>query len=160
MENFLTAKKSDKRYYCIDTFGGFQAAHVASEVATRGKQASDLTGFRVNSYGWFGRMLALNGVTRVTAYKADAATFDYTALGDLCFALVDVDLYEPTRQALPAIWHQLVPGGVLVVDDCDQGTHIFDGARQAAAEFGASVDVELQVRGQKLGVLRKNHTRG
>jgi hypothetical protein len=104
--------------------------------------------------------MALNGVTRVTAFKADVARFDYSAMGELCFALLDVDLYDPTSRALPAIWDQLVPGGIIVVDDCDEGTHLFDGARQAAVEFAAEVGVALELRARKLGVLRKGPRAG
>jgi SAM-dependent methyltransferase len=155
LENFLSARGSDKPYYCLDTFEGFIATDVATEVTARGKKAAELNGFQVNSLEWFHRTMALNRITRVTAFRADVAEFDYTSLGELCFALLDVDLYEPTRRSIPGIWRQLAPGGVLVVDDCDEGTHIFDGARQAAREFAASYGVELEVRARKLGVLKK-----
>jgi SAM-dependent methyltransferase len=155
LENFLTAAGRAKPYYCLDTFEGFTRGDISAEVGSRGKSPASFTGFRVNSIAWFRRTMALNRVSRVTAFKADVGSFDYAMLGQLCFALLDVDLYEPTRRALPGVWRQLVPGGVLVVDDCNEGTHIFDGARQAAVEFARSAGVSLAVRAGKLGVLRK-----
>jgi SAM-dependent methyltransferase len=155
LENFLTAQGSPKPYYCLDTFEGFTPRDVAAEVGWRGKSPTLFTGFRMNSIAWFRRTMALNRVSRVTALRADVGSFDYGSLGPLCFALLDVDLYEPTRRALPRIWRQLVPGGIVVVDDCNEGTHIFDGARQAAVEFAAGSGVVLELRAHKLGVLRK-----
>jgi hypothetical protein len=155
LENFLTAIGSNKSYYCLDTFAGFVAADVAAEVNERGKSDAAFTGFGVNSIEWFRRTMELNQISRVRVFQADVGTFDYRLIGPLCFALLDVDLYEPTRRALPGIWSELSPGGVVVVDDCNQGNHIFDGARQAAEEFAASHGLRLQVSAGKLGVLRK-----
>lgn len=49
------------------------------------------------------------------------------------FVHIDVDLYEPTRASLEAIYPRLVPGGVIVFDD--HGFRNCPGARKAAEEF-------------------------
>lgn len=35
----------------------------------------------------------------------------------ISFAFIDLDLYEPTLQAIKLVWRKMSPGGVLVVDD-------------------------------------------
>jgi O-methyltransferase len=54
---------------------------------------------------------------------------------DLTFAFVhiDVDLYEPTRDAIAFFYPRLIPGGVIVCDD--DGFVMCPGARRAIDEF-------------------------
>jgi O-methyltransferase len=61
--------------------------------------------------------------------------FAGVALGELCFAHVDVDLYEATLGALEYFYHRLVPGGMLVCDD--YGFTTCPGATRAVDEFMA-----------------------
>jgi hypothetical protein len=49
------------------------------------------------------------------------------------FVHIDVDLYEPTRASLEALYPRLVPGGIIVFDD--HGFRNCPGARKAAEEF-------------------------
>jgi O-methyltransferase len=61
----------------------------------------------------------------------------------LCFAHVDVDLYQATREACEAIWPALVLGGQLVCDDYGFGD--CPGAKRAIREFAAAhADAELE----------------
>ena len=76
------------------------------------------------------------GAGDVRALIADAAKFDYASLGPIAFCLLDVDLYIPTREALPKIYKQLSPGGVMIIDDCKPGGD-WDGALQAYQEYCA-----------------------
>lgn len=59
----------------------------------------------------------------------------FKALQDarFCYAHIDVDLYEPTRDSIHFIWERLNPKGVVLFDD--YGTRIFPGARVAIDEF-------------------------
>lgn len=50
-----------------------------------------------------------------------------------CYAHIDVDLYEPTRDSLAFIWPRMNLHGVVVFDD--YGTMNFPGARKAIDEF-------------------------
>jgi len=50
-----------------------------------------------------------------------------------CFAHIDVDLYEPTRDSLDFLWPRLNRRGALVFDD--YGSCLFPGARKAIDEF-------------------------
>ena len=77
----------------------------------------------------------------------------FRAIENARFRLVhiDVDLYEPTRDAIAFLWPRLNPRGVMALDD--HGSTGFPGARRAADEFFTDRDdcffVE-QVSGQAL----------
>ncbi len=84
-------------------------------------------------------------------------TFDYSTIAPIAFCLVDVDPYVPIAKALPRIYHHLVPGGIIVVDDCapDQ---TWDGALQAYSEFCRSMNLPEDLRHKKLGLIEKPET--
>jgi O-methyltransferase len=158
LNRHLDAVAPAKRYWAIDTFGGFVAADVAHEQAARGKQsAADrraLAKFTINSQAWFDATMRLNGITRVTSHAAAVQDFTFPPDATFSFGLVDVDLYLPTLAALERLWPRLSPGGVIVVDDCQPG-HVYDGSRQALEEFCAARGLGFSVDETKLGVLRK-----
>ena len=147
-----------KSYWAIDTFGGFVADDVAHERQARGKTSREevraFGKFTVNSQRWFDRTMALNGITRVTSHAAAVQDFVFPPEARFCFALIDVDLYRPTLVALEKLWPRMVPGGIVVVDDCHEH-HAYDGSRQALEEFVAARGLTFEVVEVKLGVLRK-----
>jgi O-methyltransferase len=57
--------------------------------------------------------------------------------------------------ALQGVWDRLLPGGVIVADDCSPHDHRWDGALQAYNEFIAKVGLPHEIRTGKLGILRK-----
>ena len=59
--------------------------------------------------------------------------FDGVDVGEVCFATIDVDLYEPTRDALAFIYPRLTRGGMLFFDD--YGYNCFPGAKTAVDEY-------------------------
>jgi O-methyltransferase len=142
-----------KKYLCLDTFAGFLPSHVEHEQKVRGK-SNAFQDYRVNDVSWFREMLLVNDVTRVTPIQTDAAIFDYRQHAPICFALLDVDLYVPTQAALPRIYEVLSPGGVIIVDDCQENQK-YDGARQAYLEFMASIGREAEISHRKFGLIRK-----
>jgi O-methyltransferase len=147
-----------KRYHAVDTFGGFVAGDVEHERSARGKDSREdaraFAKFTINSQAWFDATLRRNAVTRVTSHAAAVQDFAFPEQARYCFALIDVDLYLPTKVGLERIWPRLSPGGVVVVDDC-QENHVYDGSRQALEEFAAAQGVAFEVVEKKLGVLRK-----
>lgn len=145
----------DRDYLCIDTFSGFTAADAAAERARDGSRAGRLTGFRRNRRQWFERTLLDNGVRRVRTVRGDVTALALDDLPPVAFCLIDVDLYRPVLSALEKVYPRLVPGGVIVVDDCDQGGP-FEGARHAYLEFAAGIAVEPELRLGKLGVLHRS----
>ena len=54
-----------------------------------------------------------------------------------CFVHIDVDLYEPTRDALAFFGERLMPGGILICDD--YGFETCPGARLAMDEYAGAV---------------------
>ncbi len=158
LNRHLDAIAPARRYWAIDTFGGFVPADVAHERSVRGKDSAEdrraLDKFTVNSQRWFDHTMALNGITRVTSHAAAVQDFAFPAEARFCYVLLDVDLYQPTKVALEKLWPQLSPGGIIVVDDCHAG-HVYDGSRQALEEFCAARGLRFDVVELKLGVLRK-----
>jgi hypothetical protein len=59
--------------------------------------------------------------------------FDQAEIDALCFAHIDVDLYEPTLASLERFYPLLTTGGMMVCDD--YGFETCPGARRAVDEF-------------------------
>ena len=158
LNRHLDAIAPHKRYWAIDTFGGFVPADVAHEQKERGKTTGEdgraFAKFTINSRAWFEATMRQNAITRVTAHAAAVQDFDFSPQARFCFALVDVDLYRPTVVSLEKLWPLLSPGGVVVVDDC-QENHVYDGSRQALEEFCAAHGLAFEIVEKKLGVIRK-----
>ncbi|HVT66074.1 MAG TPA: class I SAM-dependent methyltransferase [Mycobacteriales bacterium] len=143
-----------RHYYCIDTFTGFTPEDIAVERG-RGKTWA-YSDFDYNSKRLFELTLAANRADAdTTVIQADAATFDYSGLPPLAFALLDVDLFRPMAAALAGTWPRMVPGGIIIVDDCDANTDKWDGGSAAYLEFCEREGLTPDVRLTKLGVLRK-----
>jgi len=147
-----------KRYHAIDTFGGFVAKDVAHEKSARGKSSAHdtraLQKFTINSQCWFDRTMSHNGITRVKSHAMPVQDFVAEPGARFCFVMIDVDLYLPTKVAVEKFWPLLSPGGVLVIDDC-QEHHVYDGSRQALEEFSKTTSSAFEVVDFKLGILRK-----
>jgi O-methyltransferase len=155
LDQHLTAREDDRSYVCIDTFAGFTREDVAFERRERHKEA-DYRAFAANDPRWFRATLEHNGVTRVSVIEADVNDFEFATLGAVSFALVDVDLERPVASALEGLAGQMVPGGIVMVDDCRPGaaeTHDFDGAYEAVLEFTAADQVRYELVEDKLAVM-------
>jgi O-methyltransferase len=158
LNRHLDAIAPEKRYWAVDTFGGFVAADVSHEQRTRGKNSQEdrraLDKFTINSRGWFEATLRQNGITRVRTCAAAVQDFSFPGEVLFCFVLLDVDLYLPSVAALEKIWPRVAPGGLVVVDDC-QADHVYDGSRQAVEEFCGRNNLTFELVEAKLAVLRK-----
>jgi O-methyltransferase len=146
-------------YYALDTFTGFTAPDVAHETQQRGKaelpQAAERALFVMNDQRWFDYTMRLNQITNVRSIAGDVKNIDLNTFTQrVCFVLLDVDLYIPTKQALDNIWPLLADGGVIVIDDCAPG-QVFDGARQAWEEFVREKSLARELRDEKLAIIRK-----
>jgi hypothetical protein len=142
-------------YVCIDTFAGFVDSDVEYEVDRRGKGEHLDTfqdSFRLNSLAAFEETMRINGCEGVRAIQGDVRTVDLGALGPIAFALIDVDLYLPVRDALDDVVDQMSPGGVVIVDDCVPNVR-WDGALEAYREIVAKLGREPDIRHGKLGFI-------
>lgn len=138
-------------YVAVDTFSGFTREDLESEHAL-GRDYWYAPVFRGNSKARFDRTMRRNGVTRVTSFQADASTFDYTKISPFRMVLVDLDLYRPVLLALNAIYDLMSPGGIIVIDDCEQGG-LWEGAYEALVEFTKDKALETVITHGKLGVI-------
>jgi hypothetical protein len=139
-------------YYAVDTFESFIKSDLDFEVNERGKSRSELQGFAFNDFAIWKRNFSMYPF--VQAVKADCVALDYTTLSPIKIALLDVDLYLPTRKTLPKLFDALIPGGVMLVDDVLENK-TYDGAYHAYMEFCESANLTPTVIGNKCGVIRK-----
>jgi O-methyltransferase len=140
-------------YYALDTFSGFVRGDLARE-RDRGKHTARFGNmFDINSKRWFDYTMALNGLANVTAVECDINASPLPeAMREICFALVDVDLYQPTLSALRRLRPLCRAGATVVVDDCIPESE-FDGALQALHEFSHEADLPFVIAAGKLGVI-------
>ena len=148
----------NRPYHCLDTFTGFLAEDVAVEVNDRGQAPGAIAeysaSFAVNDQRWLDESLRRCGYTNVTTHKADASTFDYSSIGPIAFALIDVNLYRPVKLSLQLVLPCVVKGGLIVVDDCDPKHALGDGPFQAYTEICRENGLSAEILGGKLGVIR------
>lgn len=158
LNQHLLAVGDRRRYLAVDTFAGFTAADVEHEEQQRGKQLDVVQReclFGMNDQRWFDYTMRLNGFAEVTSLRGDIKALTLSShTSGIAFALLDVDLYQPTRSALAQVWPLLAPGGVVVIDDC-RDDHVFDGAAQAWREFIAAHGLPAERVEDKLAILRK-----
>ncbi len=154
LNNYMDALRIEKPYVAVDTFSGFTQEDVRHEVERRAVNSPLLGGFRSNSQRWFDLAMRMNGASRVRSIRADINGFDLRPLGGIAFCLLDVDLYRPTRNALPAIYRGLAPGGVVLVDDCDASSEHWNGADQAYKEFCRELALPERIE-SGIGILEK-----
>lgn len=151
---FMKQRNIKREFYAIDTFFGFTKEDIQYEKENRGKTDNYMY-YRSNKKEWYTKALIANGITDAKVFKEDAKKFDYSIIGPLAFCLFDVDLFQPTEYVLPRLYDILVPGGVIIIDDCSPEKSIYDGAGEAYRKFCEARGIEPLVVHEKLGVLRK-----
>jgi len=128
----LAADLRDRRYHLFDSFQGLPqlSKDDRSAVGETHWKAGDLLTdealARRNLQG-FGNVEFHVGWIPETLGAASGERF--------AFVHIDVDLYEPTRDALSFFYERLLPGGMIVCDD--YGSAHCPGARKAFDEFFA-----------------------
>jgi O-methyltransferase len=158
LKKFMAEKAIQRDYVAIDTFSGFPKEHARYEITHRDKPSRFLKkAFTDNTKLVFDTGMACNGFTDVRAVQSDIVEFDFGAIDQIAFCLLDVDLYLPIKAVLPRIYDRLAPGGILVVDDCAPGT-VVDGALQAYEEYCSDVSCLPEIECGKLGIIRKRST--
>jgi len=152
----MDARNIEKVYYAVDTFSGFVAEDIRFEVSNRGKNGDLFTGFQVNKKKWFDGTMGQNDITRVRSIEVDVNAYDLTTLGSLSFALLDVDLYRPTKKSLHELYEVLNLGGIIVIDDCNSSNIRWDGSDQVYKEFVKEKNLATLIVHGKLGLIRKS----
>jgi len=113
LRKFMDESGILKRYYAIDTFKGFVPEHLDYEASHRNKNRAVDLWFVNNKKKWFDFSLAVSDVRSVESIQCDAAQFDFSGIGPIAFALLDVDLYLPIAAILPKLYESMSPGGVI-----------------------------------------------
>lgn len=148
----MEIEEDSRRYYCLDTFGGFTAEDVDYEVTVRDKKRRDYGGFAYNDLSAFKKNLIKNGFKNGIAIKADVGRFDFSVLAPIDVMLVDVDLYRPTLYALRDSYPFLNSRAFVMVDDVVAGS-IYDGAGEAYHEFIKSENLPCIMLGKNAGLI-------
>jgi O-methyltransferase len=146
--------RDERQLLLFDTFSGFTESSIEVEVERRGKDRGDYDKFRYGDEDIFRRRLSTAGFSNFQTFKGDASAFDWASLGSIGAVLLDIDLYEPTKAILEAIYPHLCAGGGIVVDDCVAGGP-WDGSLQAYEEFIAAHGLPFERVGHKGAVVRK-----
>lgn len=158
LNKHLAAIQHKRRYLALDTFHGFTKADVTFEQQQRGKTVEQVERdclFAMNNKKWFDYTMTLNGLQQVESIAGDINKISLSSYTQhLCFVLIDVDLYLPTKHALSQVWELLAPGGIIVIDDC-AADHVFDGSRQAWLEFIEQHQLAQELVNDKLAIIRK-----
>jgi O-methyltransferase len=129
------------RYVAIDTFEGFVAEQFAHDEKL-GTPPDDRSMFDANSLEMVRRLLDHWGASEVELLKADIASLAADRLPrQIIVCLIDVDLEIPVYEALSRIVPRLVPGGIVLVDDCPDETS-WPGARAGYSRFMAEMGRE------------------
>jgi O-methyltransferase len=125
-----------KRYVCVDTFGGFVAEQFDRDVG-HGTPSRYRSQFSANSVDIVRRLLRRYGCEEIELVQGDIAALDEDMLPDhVSVCLVDVDPEVPVYESLRRIYPRLVPGGVILVDDCPPG-YAWAGSRVGYRRFVA-----------------------
>ena len=138
----------------FDTFSGFTDSSVDLEVQSRGKRREDYNKFRYGDEAIFSKRLTAAGYSNFRTFEGDAAAFDWSSVGPIGAVLLDIDLYQPTKAILEAIYPHLCAGGGIVVDDCVSDGP-WDGSLAAYEEFIAGQGLPFERVGHKGALVRR-----
>lgn len=133
-KRFLERIGSQRPYLAIDTFAGFDAEQFRVD-ASHGTPQSLEAAFSDNSLEQVRRALDRHGGHGVQLLKGDIVTLPESSLPPtISVALIDVDLEVPVFEGLKRLFPRVQRGGVLLVDDCPEGT-VWAGARVGYRRF-------------------------
>ena len=126
------------RYLAIDTFSGFVDEQFEHDQEI-GTPSNDSTMFDQSSIEMVRRLLEHWDASEVELLQADIASLAEEQLPEkIAVCLVDVDLEIPVYEALRRIVPRLQAGGIVLVDDCPEGT-TWVGARVGYQRFAQEI---------------------
>jgi O-methyltransferase len=119
-------RASGKSHYAFDSFAGLSAPGAAD-----------------GAYWQHGDLASVEEIARARLEPFDAVickgwipdSFQDVQVSQLCFAHIDVDLYEPTLESIKFFYPRVVSGGIILCDD--YGFATCPGARRAIDEYMA-----------------------
>ena len=147
---YLNESNHKTKFYCIDTFDSFVKEDIKYEIEKRHKTKTELIGFSYNNFEKWKKNF--KDFYFVKPIKTDVKKFDFTTIKPIKFALLDVDLYLPTINALENLKVNMCSGGKLIVDDVSKDNS-WDGADQAFHEFVKKYSLKFKLIGKKCGII-------
>lgn len=139
------AGDESRRMWLYDTFEGMSLP-TEHDVDPQGRRMSDVweqhQGRKEDEVFAYGSFEEVERNMLSTGFPADRVTYVKGKVEDtipgqvpekIAILRLDTDWYESTRHELEQLWHRLVPGGVLIIDDYGH----WAGARKAVDEFFA-----------------------
>jgi hypothetical protein len=127
---FLAELLPDRDLDLFDTFEGFPDVDAAKDGSWKPGDFGTTSVESVSSY--------LAG-TRARLHPGRVpGTLDAVAHQRFCLVHLDLDLYEPTRAALPFFHARMVPGGCILIDD--YGIRTGRGIEPAVREFAEGIE--------------------
>jgi O-methyltransferase len=126
----------EPRYVCIDTFDGFVDEQF-EEDRKLGTNPTFGSQFSHNSRSSVERMFRRLGFDKIEVVQGDIVEMPESSLPEqISVCLMDVDLAIPIHEGLKKIYPRLAPGGVALVDDCEEeGETDWAGARVGYKRF-------------------------
>jgi len=132
----LDGEKIRKTFWLLDTFEGYQKIDRTQDGAH-----VQINQCRGSSYEEVKRLLGNDAAVVKLIKGLIPATLAEVKANKICFAHIDVNLYEPTLAATKFCLQRLVPGGMMVFDDyCWPATYSARKAiDEACSTFGQTV---------------------
>lgn len=132
----LAAARWKGRYTCYDTFDGFIGDQYDKDVE-QGLDPGKRQMFSANSLSLVRKILEQHGCGDIQLIPGDATKLRQDDLSHYSVVLADIDLAEPSYDVMKIFWPRLVPGGIMLCDDCveDRSWLARDGYRRFCAEM-------------------------
>lgn len=127
---------SERHYVCVDTFSGFVPEQFAEDEEL-GTDSSYRALFDYNSRRAVERTFKHLGYEKMEVVEGDIAALPDSELPEqISVCLMDVDLAMPIHEGLKKILPNMAPGGIILVDDCEEeGETGWAGARVGYKRF-------------------------
>lgn len=124
------------QYTCFDTFAGFISDQYDKDVES-GLDPLKRNMFSANSIGLVRKIMRQHGCADINLVQGDATKLRTDSLSRYCVVLADIDLAEPSYEVMKIFWPRLLPGGILLCDDCvtNRSWLARDGYRRFCAEM-------------------------
>jgi hypothetical protein len=151
---FLKEIGCEHQYVVIDTFGGFVEAQFESELKQGGGEwlRYEFSGNSPSLARW---VMNKHGGEDVKMIVGDISKIDDSELPQTISAcLLDIDLADPIYDAMHRIYPRLSAGGVVIIDDCNEGATYK--ARLGLERFARECNIAVDYRYGK-GMVKKRH---
>jgi O-methyltransferase len=135
---FISRAFKNRKYYLFDTFEGFKDSQIEFDAKTFNAVGDDFKNTSTQIVmDAINKSNNLDIIFKKGFFPESAQNTDDTFV----FVSVDVDLYEPTRDALWYFYPKMAPGGYIMVHDLMANK--YQGCRQAVYEFCESMNISF-----------------